>query len=364
VALLKPLVGEREPDPSSEQNAHRLFYIRAVFVLVEAFAEQHRRLLIELADTGVIAIPEKKLMALREIREVLSDDGTVEEQQKYLHIYDKIKTVYKAAGDGFGQELNVTFGDHSWTTFKAAMELRNQVTHPKRVDDCWILRSPPADRERRERLVPDPPERVRARGTSTPRTTPRLVSRMREQAAETIIEAKRLEIRDAMRNLGRAIQCGDNRELVYWIMPDILACAHRPLRYDPVYGGSRRRLSSDAVLLIEEWVELLHVERIRSILSLMHDGDTDCYRSLPLGDGDLLAYLESRGFIVARHPYEDPAHKRTAEAQARKLLLQTREEALRSFDQLPKPVLISCSAGQDRSAPVAAYIYAHRHQPK
>ena len=26
----------------------------------------------------------------------------------------------------------------------------------------------------------------------------------------------------------------------------------------------------------------------------------------------------------------------------------------------PKPVLISCSAGQDRSAPVAAYIYAHR----
>jgi hypothetical protein len=139
VVLLKPLMGEREPDPSHEQNAYRRFYIRAVFALVEAFAEQHRRLLIELADSGVITIPEKKLVALREIQEVLNDDGTVEEQQKYLHIYEKIKTVYKAAGDGFGQELNITFGNQGWTTFKAAIELRNQVTHPKRVGDCWIF---------------------------------------------------------------------------------------------------------------------------------------------------------------------------------------------------------------------------------
>jgi hypothetical protein len=187
---------------------------------------------------------------------------------------------------------------------------------------------------------------------------------MSEQAVATIIEAKRLEIRDAMRNLGRAIQAGDNRELVYWIMPGRLACAHRPLRYHPIHGGSRRRLPSDAARLIEEWVELLQVEGIRSILSLMHDRDTDCYRSLSLGAGDLFAYLESHGFIIARHPYEDPAHKRTTEAQARRLLTQIRSEALRSFDQLPKPVLISCSAGQDRSAPVAAYIYAHRQQPK
>jgi hypothetical protein len=180
------------------------------------------------------------------------------------------------------------------------------------------------------------------------------------QKRDEVIEAKRLEIRNAMRELGRAIQSGDDRELIYWIMPGTLACAHRPLRYHPLHGGSRARLRPDVTPLIEEWADLLLVEGIRSILSLMHDGDTDCYRALPLGDGHLLAYLELRGFTVARHPYEDPAHKHTPPAQAKKFLHRIREEALASFDVLPKPVLISCSAGQDRSAPVAAYLYAMR----
>jgi hypothetical protein len=104
----------------------------------------------------------------------------------------------------------------------------------------------------------------------------------------------------------------------------------------------------------------LKVEGIRSIISLMHDGDTDCYRSLALADGDVLAYLESQGFVAARHKYEDPAHKHTPEAQARKLLVQIRAEALASYDGLTKPVVMLCSAGQDRSAPVAAYIATQR----
>ena len=92
----------------------------------------------------------------------------------------------------------------------------------------------------------------------------------------------------------------------------------------------------------------------------MHHGDTACYRSLSLGDGDLLAYLESQGFVVARHPYEDPAHKHTPAPQAKRLLHHIRKDVLRSFDLLPKPVVITCSAGQDRSAPVAAFIATQR----
>ena len=34
--------------------------------------------------------------------------------------------------------------------------------------------------------------------------------------------------------------------------------------------------------------------------------------------------------------------------------------ALTAFDSLPKPVPLHCSAGQDRSAPAAAYIFAMR----
>jgi hypothetical protein len=177
---------------------------------------------------------------------------------------------------------------------------------------------------------------------------------------ETLIDDKRREIKTAMAALGREIRRGNDRELLHWIIPNALACAHRPLRYHPQYGASRTPLPPNATPLIEEWVELIKVEGIKSIISLWHEGDTACYRSLPLGDGDLLAYLTAQGFIIAPHPYEDPRHKHTPPPAARKTLERIREEALQSYDQLPKPVLIQCSAGEDRSAPIAAYIHAQR----
>lgn len=186
---------------------------------------------------------------------------------------------------------------------------------------------------------------------------------VKSDSQEIIVETKRLEIRSAMRSLGRAIQGGDDRELLHWVIPRVLAVVHRPLRYHPLYGGSRLPLPEDASPLIEEWADLLQVEGVRSIISLMHDGDVACYRKLSIGNGDLLTYLQDRGFFIARHPYEDPAHKSVRPSEARLRLHRIREEALESFDRLPKPVLITCSAGQDRSAPVAAYLYAHRDGP-
>ena len=140
VSLLRPLIGEGDDDPSAVMKSCRRCYVRAVFALVEAFVEQHRRLLVELVSAGMIAVPEPKLRELREIKDVLDATGAVVGQrEKYLQIVDKIKAVYKAAGDAFGEQLNITFGNDGWNTFRAAMELRNQVTHPKTVDDCWLF---------------------------------------------------------------------------------------------------------------------------------------------------------------------------------------------------------------------------------
>ncbi len=139
VNLLKPKVGELNPNVSDEEKANRRFYVRAVFALVEALVEQHRRLLLELCESNKIELEEKTLKELSEIKDVRRDDGTVEVQQQYLKIFGKIKAVYKSAGAGFGQPLKVTLGDSGWITFKAAMEIRNRVTHPKHVCDCWIF---------------------------------------------------------------------------------------------------------------------------------------------------------------------------------------------------------------------------------
>ena len=86
---------------------------------------------------------------------------------------------------------------------------------------------------------------------------------MVDPVLEDVIEAKRLEIRNAMRALGRAIQGGDDHELLHWIMPGLLAVAHRPLRYHPLHGGSRLPLPADAAPLVVEWAELLQVEGIK-----------------------------------------------------------------------------------------------------
>jgi hypothetical protein len=173
---------------------------------------------------------------------------------------------------------------------------------------------------------------------------------------EAAVEAKRTNIRDAMRRLGDRIASGDDSELLYWVIDGALACAHRPLRYHPRYAGSRVRLPAEALALVDEWAVRLGAAGIRSILSLMHDGDLACYGGLDLQADDLIGYFSSQGFAVAHHPYEDPAHKRSTPAERRATLLKIRPQALASFDELPKPVLIQCSAGQDRSAPVAAFI--------
>src|SRR5262245_31857811 len=83
VALLRPKVGERNPDVTDEEKAIRRFYIRAVFALVEAFVEQHRRLLLDLCQSNTITLSDKAHKKLREIKEVFLEDGAIEEREQY-----------------------------------------------------------------------------------------------------------------------------------------------------------------------------------------------------------------------------------------------------------------------------------------
>jgi hypothetical protein len=140
VNLLRPRIGEGKLDPSDEEKAYRRFYVRAVFALVEAFVEQHRRLVIHLCEAGKIVLTENRLKRLREIKQIFDASGVVVgEETNYLRIFDKIKRVYNAAAAGFHSPLTVTFGDNHWPEFQEAMEIRNQITHPKNVQDCWIF---------------------------------------------------------------------------------------------------------------------------------------------------------------------------------------------------------------------------------
>ena len=183
----------------------------------------------------------------------------------------------------------------------------------------------------------------------------------RQKDFERAIRRKASELRSALSGLGHRISAGDLSQIVVWVIPDALACAHRPLRHDSRFGGSRHDLPAEATAAVTEWVAGVRSAGFRAVISLMHPRELKHYSALRLGAQDLHDFYRTQGLATKHIPWDDPAHRtmfdqRTFDSE----LGRIREEALRAFDDLPKPVLLHCSAGIDRSSPVAAFIWAHR----
>lgn len=177
------------------------------------------------------------------------------------------------------------------------------------------------------------------------------------------LQDKANEIRSALRSLGIRLDHGDDSELVVWVIPRALACAHRPLRHHPEFGGSRRDLPAEATGSVVRWVDRIVGAGFRSIICLMHPKEVNHYAALCLDAPDLIAYYRSKNLQVCHKPWDDPAHRPPGErASFEDELKRVRAESLECFDRLPKPALLHCSAGIDRSSPVAAFIWSHRHE--
>jgi len=164
-------------------------------------------------------------------------------------------------------------------------------------------------------------------------------------------------IREKLNRLGTQIESGDESQLVVWVIESNLACCHRPLRYNCLYGGSARFLDTAAKPLIEAWMAEILRLRFRSVLCLMSPEEVNLYRQIEFDGMDLLEYYEHAGLRVSNIPWKDPHHVRSDRAALQKKTEEVSKIALENYHELPKPVLLHCSAGIDRSAPVAGYIW-------
>jgi hypothetical protein len=173
---------------------------------------------------------------------------------------------------------------------------------------------------------------------------------------EERVSLRRETIRQDMRELARRLENGDESQLIGWIRQNELACTVRPLRRHPRYLLGRLTLPPEARSLVDDWITFVKVDSIRSILSLMRDADLACYRPLGFRNENLLDHLTDVGFQVSSCPYEDPHYKKSSPQEKLATLVEVRKRALIAFRKLPKPVLIMCSSGIDRSAPVAAFV--------
>lgn len=146
-----------------------------------------------------------------------------------------------------------------------------------------------------------------------------------------------------------------------WVIEKKLACAPRPLRYDPKFGGRIPFLiPSEATSALSEWIGALKDESIGTIVCLATPGELKRYSLVVSPLADMVSLYRSSGFIVHSHPVEDPAH---APAHEKGGILQKMETLkptiLSEYQARTGAMLIHCSGGMDRTAPIAAFVASH-----
>jgi hypothetical protein len=140
-------VAKFNDNQSKENGEDAEFYakasIRALLGHVDGVAYTLRRIVVQSADEAGLSIPPSKLAELRERKYDVETDSILDEEKR-LSTEASIKLATTWFPKLFGSDFRLDTNGEGWRGFKRIIRVRNDFTHPKRLEHLFATAAFPA----------------------------------------------------------------------------------------------------------------------------------------------------------------------------------------------------------------------------
>jgi hypothetical protein len=110
--------------------------IRTLFAAIEGYAWLYREHVIEAAQSMTILTREEEA-ALSDVSYQVSEQGKISKQPRHLSVLAAFRLTTRIA-TRLNSNLAIRFDTDAWERLRAAILIRNRITHPKRRSDLEI----------------------------------------------------------------------------------------------------------------------------------------------------------------------------------------------------------------------------------
>jgi hypothetical protein len=123
--------------PSTSQRDRRAF-VRTFFASVEALIWTLRRLALSRHYAGQFSFPPRELGLLRDEAYQLAPNGAPVHKPLRSGFEGTVLFVLRSCAAAYGVSFADPAKDSAWLAFRAMVDLRNRLTHPKQLSDVDI----------------------------------------------------------------------------------------------------------------------------------------------------------------------------------------------------------------------------------